>query len=77
VAPFHPHTLAALDPPPADGTPRHYDVEIWPTAKTWMPGHRLRVDIYSADSPNHVALLKPSLNTVYFDGSYLALPVGG
>jgi hypothetical protein len=75
MAPFHPHTLAALDPPPADGTPREYDVEIWPTAKTWAAGHRLRVDIYSADTPNHLALVKPALNTIFFDGSYLALPV--
>ena len=77
MAPFHPHTLAALDPPPADGTPREYDIEIWPTAKTWEAGHRLRVDIYSADTPNHIALLKPALNTVYFEGSYVALPVVG
>ncbi|MGH2786158.1 MAG: CocE/NonD family hydrolase [Actinomycetota bacterium] len=75
MAPYHPHTLAAFDPPPADGTPREYDIEIWPTAKTWEAGHRLRVDIYSADTPNHLALIKPALNTVYFDGSYLALPV--
>ena len=78
MAPFHPHTLAALDPPPANGTPRPYDIEIWPTAKTWEAGHRLRVDIYSADTPNHLALLKPALNTVFFAPglqSYIALPV--
>ncbi len=75
MAPYHPHTLASLEPPPADGSPRAYDIEIWPTAKTWVAGHRLRIDIYSADSPNHLALLKPALNTVYFEGSYLALPV--
>ena len=78
MAPYHPHTLAALDPPPADGTPRRYDIEVWPTAKTWEAGHRLRVDIYSADTPNHLALLKPALNTIYFgpgSDSYIALPV--
>jgi predicted acyl esterase len=78
MAPFHPHTLAALDPPPADGTPRTYDIEIWPTAKTWVRGHRLRVDIYSADTPNHLALVKPALNTIFFgpgNDSYIALPV--
>jgi len=78
MAPYHPHTLAAFDPPPADGTPRDYDIEIWPTAKTWAAGHRLRVDIYSADTPNHFALLKPALNTIYFgpgNDSYIALPV--
>ena len=78
MAPYHPHLLAALDPPPADGTPRTYDIEIWPTAKTWETGHRLRVDIYSADTPNHLALLKPALNTIFFgpdNDSYIALPV--
>ena len=78
MAPFHPDTLATLDPPPADGTSRTYDIEVWPTAKTWAAGHRLRVDIYSADTPNHLALLKPALNTIYFGpgaGSYIALPV--
>ena len=78
MAPFHPHTLAALDPPPADGTPRDYDIEVWPVAKTWAAGHRLRVDIYSADTPNHLTLIKPALNTIYFgpgSESYIALPV--
>jgi uncharacterized protein len=78
MAPFHPHTLAVLDPPPADGTPLSYDIEIWPTAKTWAKGHKLRVDIYSADTPNHLALLKPALNTIFFgpgSDSYIALPV--
>jgi len=78
MAPFHPHTLATLDPPPADGTPRDYDIEVWPTAKTWAVGHRLRIDIYSADTPNHLALMKPALNTIYFGpgaDSYVALPV--
>jgi putative CocE/NonD family hydrolase len=78
MAPFHPHTLAALDPPPADGTPRDYDIEVWPTAKTWAPGHRLRVDVYSADTPNHLTLVKPALNTIYFgpgSESWIALPV--
>ena len=78
MAPYHPHTLAALDAPPADGAPRDYDIEIWPVAKTWEAGHRLRVDIYSADTPNHIALIKAALNTIYFGPgaeSYIALPV--
>ena len=76
MAPFHPHTLAALDPPPADGSPREYDIEVWPTAKTWEAGHRIRVDVYSADTPNHLTLLKPALNTLYLDrDSYIALPL--
>jgi len=78
MAPYHPHTLAALDPPPATGARRTYDIEVWPTAKTWAAGHRLRLDIYSADTPNHLALLKPALNTIFFgpgNDSYIALPV--
>ncbi|MGH7820873.1 MAG: CocE/NonD family hydrolase, partial [Candidatus Binatia bacterium] len=77
LAPHHPHTLDALDPP-APGEVRDYAIEIWPTAKTFPAGHRLRIDVYSADTPNHVALLKPALNQIVHTAaspSYLALPV--
>lgn len=77
LAPYHLHTPAALDPP-SPGDVREYVIEIWPTAKTFPLGHRLRIDIYSADTPNHIALVKPAVNTVYHSKtlqSYLAVPL--
>jgi hypothetical protein len=77
LAPYHLHTRAALSPP-VDGEARAYQIEIWPTAKTFEPGHRIRLDIYSADTPNHLTLLKPTLNEISHGGafdSYLSLPV--
>lgn len=77
LAPFHLHTLEALDPP-RPGDVLEYLVEIWPTAKTFPAGHRIRIDVYSADTPNHIGLLKPALNTVFHSAdlaSYLTLPV--
>lgn len=78
VAPYHPHTAATLDVPPADGTPREYAIEIWPAGKTFARGHKIRIDISSADTPNHLTLLKPAINTLYHDAthpSYLSIPV--
>lgn len=72
---FHPHTEASLVTPGSRDT---YDIEIWPTAKTFAPGHRLRIAIYSADTPNHLNLLKPALNTVHHRAgleSWLNLPL--
>ena len=46
--------------------------------ETFAAGHGLRLDIYSADTPNHLTLIKPALNTVlHAPGaeSYLVLPV--
>jgi uncharacterized protein len=77
VAPYHVHT-AARAVPPAAGEAQGYDIGIWPTAKEFAPGHRLRIDIYSADTPNHLALLVPALNSVFHQPgrlSYLSIPV--
>ncbi len=46
---------------------------MWPTAKRFPRGHRLRIALYSADTVNHFTLLKPVINTV-LGGSYLLLP---
>jgi uncharacterized protein len=64
--------------PPVPGEDTTYDIEIWPTAKTFAAGRGLRLDIYSADTPNHLTLIKLALNTVlHATGaeSYLVLPV--
>ncbi len=77
VVPFHPHTRASLDPPPA-GEVRDYLVEVWPTAKTFAAGHRIRLDVYTADTPNHLNLLRPAYNELSLRAaapSYLLLPL--
>ena len=73
LQPFHWHDQEHLAPPQADQTYR-YEVEIWPTAKRFAAGHRLRIALYSADTANHLTLLKPVTNTIW-GGSYLLLPM--
>ena len=75
IGAYHPHTQASLLAPDPQSA---YEIEIWPTAKTFATGHSLRIDIYSADTPNHLNLLKPALNTVHSRAgleSWLNLPV--
>jgi len=67
------HDEAHLTPPKA-GEVEEYKIEIWPTAKRFAPGHRLRIALYSADTANHITRLKPVTNTVHA-GSYLLLPL--
>jgi putative CocE/NonD family hydrolase len=71
--PFHPHDPESLAPP-TPGRRLAYEIEVWPTAKRFPAGHRLRLALYSADTANHLTLLKPAANRV-FAGSYLLLPV--
>jgi uncharacterized protein len=73
--PFHHHDQEHLQPVQA-GEPTDYRIEIWPTSKRFPSGHRLRIALYSADTANHLALLKPVENTV-LGGSHLLLPVAG
>jgi uncharacterized protein len=68
--PYHVESRLA---PPAAGKRYRYEIEIWPTAKRFQKGHRVRIALYSADTANHLTLLKPALNTA-FAGSYLLLP---
>jgi predicted acyl esterase len=72
LQPFHWHDEQHLAPPQAD-VPYRYEIEIWPTAKRFAAGHRLRIALYSADTANHLDLVKPVTNTVW-GGSYLLLP---
>jgi putative CocE/NonD family hydrolase len=68
--PFYVHAKAE---PVEAGKPTRYAIEVWPTAKRFAKGHRLRVALYSADTANHVTIVKPVTNTV-LAGSYLSLP---
>jgi putative CocE/NonD family hydrolase len=69
------HDAAHLAPVEA-GKPTKYAIEIWPTSKRFAKGHRLRIALYSADTANHLTLLKPVTNTV-LAGSQLLLPEPG
>ncbi len=73
IQPVYFHDAAHLSPP-APGRVRDYAIEVWPTTKRFAAGHRLRLALYSADTANHVTLLKPAVNTVHA-GSYLLLPI--
>jgi len=72
IEPFQWHDREHLAPP-EDGAVHRYEIEVYPTAKRFPKGHRLRIALYSADTPNHLTILKPVRNTV-FGGSYLLLP---
>ena len=70
--PFHHHDPGKVEPVVA-GRATDYRIEVWPTSKRFAAGHRLRIALYSADTPNHLTLLKPVTNTV-LAGSHLLLP---
>ncbi len=72
-APYHDEAHQA---PVVAGKPTDYAIEIWPTSKRFAKGHRLRIALYSADTANHLTLLKPVTNTV-LAGSQLLLPEPG
>ena len=68
-----PYHDEAHQEPVVAGKPTDYAIEIWPTSKRFAKGHRLRIALYSADTANHLTLLKPVTNTV-LAGSQLLLP---
>lgn len=73
-----------LDRPEAvvPDVPTEYSIELWPAHHTFQPGHRVRVQLASADFPwftlnsnqfGHplaVADPRPCTNTVYFGGAH-------
>lgn len=70
--PFHPHDPARLLPVEA-GAPTEYRIEVRPTSKRFRAGHRLRIALSSADTPNRLTRLTPVVSSV-LAGSYLMLP---
>jgi hypothetical protein len=62
-----------------------YAIEVWPTANEFEKGHRIRVQLASADAPNHMpgtlhldranpandsfTPLPPATNTIYYGGA--------
>jgi uncharacterized protein len=53
------------------------DVELWPTGYRVAKGHRLRIDIASADTPRFMPPLEPVQLTVDLGASRAVLPVIG
>lgn len=70
LRPFHRHDRASVESSPDDCC---FTIEIWPTAKTFRAGHQIRVDLYGADTPNHLTIARPSVVTVW--GAELNLPI--
>lgn len=64
-APFLPNT----EPAEVKQGARHkYRIDIWPTATTIQPGHRLRIEIASSDVPSHEPLPYAGVNTIFHNG---------
>jgi putative CocE/NonD family hydrolase len=45
-------------------------IDLWDTAWTLQPGHRLRVVVGSSDTPNHEPLATPGRNLVFHDAKH-------
>lgn len=53
LLPYHPYTREAAAPA-TPGALTRYDVEVFPTFKTFLPGHSLRVTVATADFPHAI-----------------------
>ena len=58
-----------LDPVPI-GQDTEYRMDIWDTAYTLGPGHRLRLWLSSSDTPNHEPLPSAGRNLIFHDGQH-------
>ena len=52
------------------GEDDEYRVDIWDTAYTLAPGHRLRVWLSSSDTPNHEPLQEAGRNLIFHDAQH-------
>jgi putative CocE/NonD family hydrolase len=75
VQPYHPFTKESRLPV-EPGKPMEVDLEIFPTAASFAPGHKLRLTLQSADAPHLTAPLPQGLDslggtlTVYHDATH-------
>lgn len=53
-----------------DKKPVEYRVDVWPTAWTIQPGHRLRVTIMSSDVPSHEPSPYAGVNEIFHNADY-------
>jgi putative CocE/NonD family hydrolase len=63
VQPYHPFTQESRQPVER-GKPLEVDVEIFPTAATFAPGHKLRLTLQTADAPHLSAPLPQGVNSL-------------
>lgn len=67
------HRLSHENPEPiSPGEIVRYEIEIWPTARRFAPGERLRLDISSADFPLQVPMAQVAQNSVYHDEAHMS-----
>jgi predicted acyl esterase len=52
------------------GEDTQYRMDIWDTAYTLAPGHRLRVWLSSSDTPNHEPLPSAGRNLIFHDADH-------
>lgn len=65
--PVHPNTGLS---PVTIGLATNYRVDIWDTAYTLAPGHRLRMKLQSSDTPNHEPLATAGRNLILHSKEY-------
>jgi putative CocE/NonD family hydrolase len=46
--------------------PMEHRVDVWDIATTLLKGHRLRVIVMPSDGTNHIPLMEPAVNTLFF-----------
>jgi predicted acyl esterase len=52
------------------GEDTQYRMDIWDTAYTLAPGHRLRLWLSSSDTPNHEPLPSAGRNLIFHDAQH-------
>jgi uncharacterized protein len=81
--PYRPYYRHDQPQPIEPGAIRKYEIEVWATSNRFQKGHRIRLELASADSPpvdfgGHYYGLKVGDDTIYYDkdrSSHIVLPV--
>jgi putative CocE/NonD family hydrolase len=65
-----PYLTDDRDTPVGIGEDTEYRMDVWDTAHTLAPGHRLRLWLSSSDSPTHEPLAVAGRNLIFHDGAH-------
>jgi putative CocE/NonD family hydrolase len=65
-----PYLTDDRDTPVGIGEDTEYRMDVWDTAHTLAPGHRLRLWLSSSDSPTHEPLTVAGRNLIFHDGMH-------
>ncbi len=68
--PGDPYLPDSRDSPVEVGATTEYRMDIWDTAYTVLPGHRLRLWLSSSDTPTHEPLDVAGRNLIFHDAAY-------